>query len=207
MIELLVIVVLLGVLAGVILPRVSSGNNRRNEVEAEAARTILTRLAEKDAFSPAPLALVYSPVPSTNSSNTSSRVPVTFRLTLEAKRTGDDDADVWTKALLVQPVVFASTQLHGAATDAGLLPSGPWRIEFGTGQPRQRISLCLASGGATTAAGGNTSGWQVDLLPGELFARKAFLPDVRSWSPSASGSVQAGGPVDLDAQGQRTAPW
>ncbi len=202
MIELLVIVVVLGVLAGVILPRVSAGNNRRGEVEAEAARTILTRLAEKDAFSPAPLALVYSVAPGAASSS-NSRAPATYRLTMETKRTGDEEQDVWTKALLVQPVVFASLQLHGAATDAGFLPNGAWRIEFGTGQPRQRISLCLSA----AAAGGNTSGWQVDLLPGELFARKALLADVRSWSPSASGSVQAGGSVDLDAQGQRTATW
>jgi len=202
MIELLVIVVVLGVLAGVILPRVSAGNNRRGEVEAEAARTILTRLAEKDAFSPAPLALVYSVAPAAAGSS-NSRAPATYRLTMESKRTGDEEQDVWTKALLVQPVVFASMQLHGAATDAGFLPNGAWRIEFSTGQPRQRISLCLSTG----SAGGNTSGWQVDLLPGELFARKAFLPDVRSWSPSASGSVQAGGSVDLDAQGQRTATW
>lgn len=193
LIELIVVIVLISVLAGVILPRVSTGSARMVEQEAESARVMLSRLAEQDAFNSYPMALSYD--------------PTNRKLSVLSDRSDDGQAGTtsagtaqsgvkFTKAMLIQPVSLSATRIVGIALDGVAQPIGAaWRTDLPTGQARPRISICVErpSGEA----------WQIDLLPGELFARKAILPRAGAWSPSAG----AGGRQDLDASGDRTAVW
>ena len=98
MIELLVIIVIMGVLAGVMLPRMSAGGNRRGEVEAESVRVMLSRLGEKDAFSVSPLALIYE--------------GETAMLRMEMRKVDDKEQDVWVKAPLIQPLTLISLKMN-----------------------------------------------------------------------------------------------
>jgi len=184
MIELLVIIVIMGVLAGVMLPRISAGGNRRGEVEAESVRVMLSRLGEKDAFSVSPLALIYE--------------GETAVMRMEMRKVDDKEQDVWVKAPLIQPLTLVSLKMNATAVDGQILSPKMWRVEFPGGQSRARLSLCLES-----ARGG---AWQIDLLPGELFARKRALGDAREWNPTAS-PLDNSAATDLDAQGGRTTVW
>jgi len=202
MLEILVVIILIGILATIITPRMFSAGNRRAAVEAETVRTLLSRLGQKDALNTQPIALVYD--------------AKLAQLSLEVAETGDSAEQsaelVWVRPRMSPPVVLTSTRLVGAGFDGQLLAPTGWRIELVSGMPRPSISLCLATGGSSTRDSGNGgAGFGISLPGGALFATTAVLGETQNWSPSRPLPSQTGqdasGIVDLDAQGGRTAAW
>jgi len=189
LVELVVVVVLVGILAGLIVPRLVSTSGKQSENEAETLRLFLTQLAERASLSGELLAVDFDPAKQQLG-------PLAYRSTPAVS--GAAETVAWVKPGLVRPVTLAVTKLAGVSIDGRRLPPGtPWRFELGgsTMTPRGVLSLSLA---AETAG---SESWQVDLLPGEFIARKARIKSQADWRPSQSRSV------DLDAQGRRADPW
>ena len=191
MVEILVVLVIVGILAGLVIPRLFNSGDRQAAIESQAVAALLTAAAQRDSLSSQPLALAFDPERN--------------RLSLEVYSTGDaeDGPADWVPAPLIPPVNLTTAELLEALSDgrsvsspkgaSAAAKSAVWRIELGQAQQRPTITLVLGHG--------DDRAWQLDLLPGELAARRREIP-------------AAAGPVtpdtrseDLDATGRREQPW
>ncbi|MGH7131202.1 MAG: type II secretion system protein [Phycisphaerales bacterium] len=191
MVEILVVLVIIGILAGLVIPRLFNSGDRQASLESQAVAALLTAAAQRDSLSSQPLALAFDPERN--------------RLSLEVLSTGEegDAAAEWIPAPLIPPVILTSAELREALSDghavaaskeaSSAAKSAVWRIELGQAQQRPTITLVLGHG--------EDRAWQLDLLPGELAARRREIP-------ATSGPVTPDTrSEDLDATGRREQPW
>lgn len=193
MIEILVVLVIIGILAALVVPRLFNSGEKQAAVESKALAALLTAAAQRDALSSQPLALAYDPEHRQ------------FSLEILATAEGETDsaAPSWTPAPLIPAVILTQLDVTEALADGRAMttPAGAstaaqsavWRIELGRGEQRPQVTIVLSHG--------ESRRWQLDLLPGELAARSREIPATSS--PLAPDTRAE----DLDATGRREQPW
>jgi prepilin-type N-terminal cleavage/methylation domain-containing protein len=211
MIEVIVVVVLLGIAAGVVLPRLVGTGVRQAELEAESLRVMLAQVAQREGLGGADVLLRFTPAENDPAAS-GGRFEAFQRV--EKSETADPNQPEWVPARLIRPVVLTFTSVAGVAVDG--LPArvgAVMEIPLGGGASggasaggdratRPGVSVLLRRiTGAETLIGQPAEHWQVDLPPGELQARMSRVTSAGAWRPGL------GRAVDLDATGRRTQPW
>jgi prepilin-type N-terminal cleavage/methylation domain-containing protein len=199
--EVIVVVIIIGLLATLVVPRLAGVAGRQSEVEAAAVASLVSAMASRDAASSTPLALAFDA--------SSKRLSV-----LELRSEGEGAEVQWLPARLLRPVTLNLTEIReasaggatrgGAGGGDGAGPGGGresnWRIEdqssAGGGGGVITLVVRTVSGGV-----GEARAWQVDLLPGAVAAQIRSIGWDEPARPAASRAV------DLDATGRRAESW
>lgn len=186
LIEIMVVVVIIAVLAGLVVPRMGNLGARQAESEARAVHALVASAAQRDAMSSQAYAIAFD--------SGASKLGL-LALVEESPREGDPPVARWVPAPGQPPVQIAAGELRSVSVDGQQL-SGEWKIELRPGQPRPSISVLM---GVRDSPDG--SAWQIDLAPGAMAAVLIALESPGQWSPMGSG-VQ-----DLDTAAGRSTPW
>ncbi|MFN7021025.1 MAG: type II secretion system protein [Phycisphaerales bacterium] len=203
LVEMIVVIIILGVMAGVALPRLLGNDSRRVETEVQAVQRLLTIAAERGAFIPEPVAVDY------DSASSTFRLMVQRRgAAFSSSRAGGGGSNArpgareWTTDALVQPVELSGTIATNAWTDGRPLPARGWRVVFMPAEPRPALAIQLRprSGGANSS--GQADAWQVTLGPDEPAASRASPAGSAAGVPLAASRA-----IDLDAAGKGEKPW
>jgi prepilin-type N-terminal cleavage/methylation domain-containing protein len=196
LIEVIVVIILLGVLAGVLLPRLGLNTSRAARTEAMALRDMLTVAAERDALAGASVALEYD------------AKEERFNL-LTLRQVDDRDAVTaqWRPDPLVTPVQMSLLAVRSAEADAKPLDirrgfildmAGDGLAGGGMGGIRPSITIVLVPRAMSNDARGvSASQWRIELAP-ESGAAVATSGD----HPASPTRV-----IDLDATGRSEDPW
>ncbi|HYE03017.1 MAG TPA: type II secretion system protein [Phycisphaerales bacterium] len=189
LVEVIVVIILLAVFAGLTVPRLGAGTRRRLEVQAEEVRGLISVFAARHATGSEPLALELDPE--------SRAAHLLVRRAPTGPRPGPP---AWTPDPLNSPAEFPDLALVSVRLGGqSLAPSaGGWSILFSPTDPRPDLSIWLVA--ASGRAG--DPGWRID-LPG--------AGTTASLAPAAAGTSAApepsAGVIDLDAAGRSTQPW
>jgi prepilin-type N-terminal cleavage/methylation domain-containing protein len=198
LVELIVVIIILGVMAGMIVPRTLNVGARQTDVEARSAQQLLTVAAERDTLSVEPQAIEYD-----EASN---------ELRLLVRRAGtavtlsrNDSADAWRPDPLLLPVVFTSSRLTQAWADGRPLPRNQWRVVFSPSQPRPSIVLQIERRSDRSEARSSSepgSAWQVGLAPDAPSASRSPVQSGQGFASLVNSRS-----IDLDAAGRGEKPW
>lgn len=195
LVEMIVVIVLIGILAGMVVPRTLSTADRRFDAEARGVERLLTIAGERVGVAGEPVALEFETL-----SESESRLS----LAVLRDRTGQAGGAEWRPDPLVEPAVLVASRVGEARAGGVALPQARWRLVLSPADPRQDITLRLV----TRGAGG------VGLASGTEYATEVLLPasGVRAMRavPGRAGAavgVGAGVPIDLDEIGKGTKPW
>lgn len=183
LLELIVVMILVTVLAGLTVPRMIGTRTREQEAEARSVQRLLTLAAEKASLWSQPVAIDYA--------------SEKRRMSLWTLRPvkGSVDTTAWSADPLTDPVELVRLDVITALVDGAAVSRGNWRIVFTPGQPRPAVTVELAAIDAKTS----TPAWRVWVGP---TATSAVA--VEAGSTSASVADRS---VDLDASGKGTASW
>lgn len=180
MVELIVVVVILGIIAGVIAPRLAAG--RRDGAEAaERTRRVVSALGRRDLLTTMAIALE------------GDEAAVRLLVPAGDERNARDD-EGWREDPLVPAAELAPLRIVSITANGTPLDARQWRIIADPGFPRPHIVAILAD----DRAGG---AWRIELAPQAIEASAART------SPEDRGAPRADALVDLDASGGRDAPW
>jgi prepilin-type N-terminal cleavage/methylation domain-containing protein len=214
LIELIVVVVLLGVVAGLAAPRLMSNASRRAESNMREIADVLGIAARRDASGG-------------GSAGESQRLAFdgekkTFALQVRRARVNGrgetEDAGVWRNDPLSPVVNLEYVKVSRVVIDGVAADDRAWTLDFVPGQVRPTVEMVIesvsggdagrgtgggrgASGGAGASGGGPR--WNVLLLPYGTSAEIASL----GVTPSAASSAAALRSIDLDASGVGDRPW
>lgn len=183
LIELICVIVILSVIAGMIVPRILNTRARAAENESREVQRLLNVAGEKAALWSLPVAINYAD----------------GKLELWTRRADAATADgVAAARWIVDPgaesITLANTRIRLATIDTVALPNSKWRIEFAPGQPRPAVGIALDS--VANAA----AGWQLALDPEASGAS-------RTPTGTSNGGAAVARSIDLDDAGKGTAPW
>lgn len=197
LLEAIIVMVIIGVLAGMIVPRVLNVGERQAEQEAKAVRSLLSIAAEKSGVMNRPVAVDFSE----GTQGPDARGP---RLTIWVQvddSKGDSSATGaarvrWQQDPLADMVELSRLKIAQAAVDGAIMGSGKWRITFAPGHPRPAMELRLEP---LSASDGPT--WVVTLSPDD--------PEASLGTPDGIRGVTAARPrtIDLDDSGKGDAKW
>lgn len=188
LVELIVSIVVIGILAAMVTPRLLVTDDRRASQEARDVAGMLEILAQRSGYGSHHLALSYE------------QSTGVFRM--EALRTRGDRSGFrerasreWARDLLAPELDLSVIRIEEARFDGRESESArEWRVEFAPGVPRPHIELVLSIGDSRSAR------WVVELLP---YATEPRLLD--AGSAAARESVLRA--VDLDAMGMSEVDW
>jgi len=195
--ETIVVVMIVGILAGLMLPRMINVGRRTAENESNGVQRLLSVAAEKCAVWGQTVAVDCI----TDSSDV---VRLSVWSQIKDPKAGEDatgSARVrWRQDPLVEPVALDKLRVAQASQDGQILPTGKWRVSFVPGQARAELTLRLEP-----KAQADGPRWIVTLAPDQTAA-------VRD---TDSGTLQSGrGPavtrsrsIDLDDAGKGQTPW
>lgn len=191
LVEVVVVVIIIGVIAGLVLPRLTGTASRRAGVDAQAVADLLTSAAQRALVSRQPLVLTYDPAADTLTLQTVSLTE------------GDESATVggtlWKRAPLTNPVALAAIDLIAVQSDGQKFdPSGQFRIAFSPAQSRPSVSMLVHT---AEGLGGEKHAWQIDLPALSASATVRSVGTDQLIAPAETGSV------DLDATGRRSTAW
>jgi type II secretory pathway pseudopilin PulG len=176
-IEVIVVVVLLTVIAGVMAPRLSAFMGRQVRADAQAAGDLLSVAARRDVLTSQQIAVEFD--------------AKTSRLRLMTLRIDADGGGEWVEDSLAPPVRFNEAVLEAMSVDGVAMDPTAWRVEFPQGSRRPSLDLKLA-------APKGSERWRVALPTG---AAQAI---VRSGEDPIA---VVDGTIDLDDAGQGTSTW
>jgi prepilin-type N-terminal cleavage/methylation domain-containing protein len=194
--EVIVVVVIIGILAMLVVPRLFGFAARQAKVEAEAVALMISSLAQRWAAGSAGLALVYD--------------APRRRLSLEEWSSGDAlEVELgrqarppeWVESRLTPPVTLTIIRVdqvffNGQVTDA----SRGVRLEIPRGLPRPALSLYLVPAEDIVGLPSGAA-WQVDLGVGRTAATMTELEPGSLWQPGRDRTI------DLDARTARSTAW
>jgi prepilin-type N-terminal cleavage/methylation domain-containing protein len=184
-IEIVVVIVILGIAAGFVLPRVVGGSSRSVRAKADEVGSVLSALARRDAMLSQPVALDYSRETGvlrvlTLRSDGSTRAWASDRLLPAAEIDGSADAGV---------------RLVSVRSDQTVYRDEDFRIELDQFQPRGVLEVVLSDGRGKFFASvllGATS------LQASVSEAEGSAPESMSNLPEA---------IDLDASGKEGEAW
>ena len=185
MIELVVVVLLVGIIGGMVLPRVMRSERRLAERECEEVRRALSIAAGRSALSGQGILVSFD-----------SREKMLKVLVLARVETNNGSKNEWQSDRMILPVKLDSLAFRrGSADQQGLNASG-WSVVFPTGEPRPIMWLAFSP-----ASEPESAGWQIELMPDETGASKRRMNETSR--ASAAGLFR----VDLDATNQGERAW
>lgn len=157
LLELVVVMILLGITAGLIAPRLGSLAPRRAEAAARDARTLLSVLGHRDSVPGPALALRFDAASST----------------LAVDRL-DPQAKDWRPDPLVPPASTAGLRLTQALADGVPLDTASFRLELPRHTPRPTLELTFESDG--TPATTHRILWHSSSAEAQLAAQASLDP-------------------------------
>lgn len=228
LVELIVVLIILAVVAGVALPRVTGNAERRSETEARAVHALLATVAEQHAFigastdggedpeddlgaGPVPRALEYRVV------DGRAEMRAVHAGASGVRRAGASPDTQWTPERLVEPVTLEQLRVARLVIDGQEIALGssfggaegtqPWQIRFSPGSLAPSVSMLLTME-SQPGSFSSTLAWQIDLAP------ESPVPTIRERNKGGGGG-QSSTPlellppraVDLDAAGAGDIPW
>lgn len=179
--EVIVVIVILAIAAGIVLPRALSDPGRSVKARAEGVAELLSALARRDAMLSQPLALVRDGEAGV------------LRGEVLRRATGSKQAR-WERDLLLPEAELIGAQLVSVRADGAELDLEGLRIEMDQYQPRRALILVLVD-----ESGQNP--WSVE-LPASALQATVRSGDARRSSIDASAEVE-----DLDATGREKTAW
>lgn len=198
LVEIIVVIIILGVMAGLILPHAFGNSGRRVEVEARTVQHLLSMAAERDTLSIEPQAIEYD--------DAASELRLLVRRTGAAftSGSGKPSSDDWHPDPMSLPVVFTSARLAQAWSDGRPLPRSRWRVIFSQDQARPNLVLQIEPRDAASDGRSDDSGgaWQVTLAPEATAAARTAVQRGQGLSAFAGSRS-----IDLDAAGKGEKPW
>ncbi len=186
MIELICVVLVLSVTAGLIVPRVVGNEARAQETKARAIADLFSAIARKDALSDEPLRLQFD------------REKQTLEflvLRRDSLQTSFNNAG-WVKDPLAADIPLDDITPGTLSLDGVSQFPDNWTIEFPQTATRQPVHLTLD---AINESGKPVPAWVVELLPYET---KATIRRAGAASDPLRNRL-----VDLDAVGRGESPW
>jgi prepilin-type N-terminal cleavage/methylation domain-containing protein len=177
LVELVLVVVVLAITAGLVLPRLVAPDRHEAEAVARSLRDAVSAAARRESLTSEPVALDYD-----------SETGVLSVLTPVPREEGDwSRAIVWRPDPMTPPATVAPLELVKALSDEVPLPAKRWRVvmEAADRRPALRLSLHAATG----------QSWTID-LPSDSAA--ASLAEGDNAPPTS---------IDLDRSGMRDAAW
>lgn len=200
LVEIIVVLVLISILAGVIVPRLAGGSARRVEQEARAVQRLLSTFAEREALGPSTQGLALQFDASAGEGG-GGRLEFFVRRVSPGAAAAGANAGVDPRPEFVRDTLVPVVELVDARLAAGLEDGRPldarrWRISLSPGGPRPAIALVLAP------ASGVGPSWQVSLASDASTATRRALPP-GSTTPAADLPRS----IDLDASGKGEEPW
>lgn len=185
MIEMIVVVVLIGIIGAMVVPRALRSERRLAERECEDVRRLLSVAAGRSTLSGQGVLVTFDARDKTISVFVLSKVD-----------TSDGAKNAWQRDPLIPAVELQSlTFRRGTADQQGLNASG-WSAVFPTAEPRPMLWLVFAP-----ASDPEAMGWQIELMPDETGASKRQMTE-RSRA-AAAGLFR----IDLDATNQGERAW
>ncbi len=191
LVEVIVVIILISILAGVTLPRLTGGAARRAEQEVREVASLLSALALRESLSGRAAALAYDA--------DAAELSVLVRDPGESDDAQQPSSGDWYVPPLLRPVRLQECRVARLLADGAAFPPGSFRIEMPQGQARPMIDILVQP--ASTRSGDAQRCWQVTLDPGQTAAASRPLASSVAFTPTQAESV------DLDAAGQRTTPW
>ena len=193
MVEAIVVIVLLGVVAGLAAPRLMSGDARRADTAVESVAGVLGVVAQRESLGTVRMALAYD------------AERRSLRLERLAMPTDDEgrieaitrrDTGEWTSDPLAPQIELGPVRVQQVIVDGEALDDDTWRLEFVPGEARPLIEMDLVA-----TIGGRERTWRVELLP--------FAPEADHWSTTSGGrrDREALRSVDLEDLGLSEIPW
>lgn len=191
LVELIVVVVMLGVLGGLVVPRVMSTDRRRAQQTVDGIGALLSIVAQREALGSHRMRVSF------DSERGTIRMDA-LRIVGESGRRGDTPEAVWRRDPLVPEIRLEGVRLADVRFDGRAADARRWEVEFVPGVPRPLVEV-VAEMVRDDGTGGKS--WLVELLP---YAPEADIVDVR-----AGGAVEGrrARSVDLDAAGRGEESW
>lgn len=185
MIEVVVVVIVLAVLAGLAVPRLIGSSNRRGRQEAESVAALLTQAVRRQMLTTQRVAVDYD--------SSDGRLSVS---TLKPSDLTNFDARdrQWIGDPLLPPVALEAAELASASSNASALNAGHFHAELSDAGGRVSFSMVLRD----VSSG---SMWTIRL---PLASDRAVLSEGRDLRTDTDGDADT---IDLDQAGRRDSPW
>jgi len=191
LIELLVVVAMLGVAAGLLVPRLAPSRSGSFETEVDAIASVLTAVAQRDAVSSQRLAIEYNPEENELSVLVFQKDP--------GARNEEDSA--WRRDPFLGTLRLGGAEIDRAIVGGARFDEEAFRIDLAPGTPREDITLIVVPRGGSVF--------------GELVYRvelPSYSVDARAMRARSGGEALGGqstGPVrvDLDESGLTEEAW
>jgi len=185
MIEMIVVVLLIGIVGAIVVPRLVGSSSRRADQECEDVRRLISVAASRSALSGQTVLVRYD-----GADGVMEALPQVEIETSEGTRSE------WKRDLMMPSVRLDALRFRRGTADAQALGSSGWSVMFTGGEPRPQLWLAFAPVNAEESAG-----WQVEILPEETGASRRRMNQMSR--ASGSGLYR----VDLDAAGQGERAW
>jgi len=199
LVELIVVIVILGVLSGLVVPRFMVNDRRRAEAEVRALAGMLTLVAQRDGLGNHQMALDFQSLRSSVRLDTRRRLGATER----SGAAGASGAlGQWRPDPLLSEVTLSAAEHIETRFDGKPADDRSWRVELapgGSGVPRPLIEIVIAQRGSGRQA---KPAWVIELLPNAPEAN-IVTADPRTGAPIG----RAPGSVDLDRLGRSDVAW
>lgn len=185
LIEVIVVVVLLGVIAGLAVPRLAGNESREQRERVRAIANLMSEAAFRHQVSGVTVSLRYE------------KDEEEGEIAFEELRSIDAEEVLpereWQDARLANPATIEGLDIIAVIIEGIEQDEDDWRIAFVAGQSRQDVEIELAPEGEEQTR------WVVELIPGESTAR------VRS--PDEDRLDERDRVIDLDAEGIGDQAW
>lgn len=187
LVEVIVVLLMLGILSGLIVPRLLRSERRLADNECQEAARLLSAAAKRSALGSQSVSVKY---------DAESRTMHMYVLQRMPNRRGDSDIQEWVQDPLVRPVKLVNLSYRRGMTDSQSLGERTWNMVFPPSEPRPVVWLLFAAKSDADAAG-----WQVELLPDDMGATR------RGASEQSRASIAGLLRIDLDATNQGEKAW
>ncbi len=203
LLELIVVIVMIAILAGAFLPRLSGQARRAAEAESIAVQRLLTAAAERAALVGGHrLAVEFATLDGVSTLAVVSRPPSSPGP--GSAGAASRNTPEWKQDLLVDPVTLTRLELKQATLDGRRLDARGWLAPLGSAQARPTIALVLSPKDDPSA-----TAYRIDLFPDAIVAQRTPMA-ADQLGVAGSRAVQSGPPtrsIDLDATGRGDSPW
>lgn len=186
LIEIIVVVVIIGVLAGLTIPRFVNTADRQADMEAKAVKRILSIAAEKSVMLTQPIAIDFD--------KSTSELSVLVRRPRTSATTDTPGLPEWRRDSLVEPVVLDRLTLQQATADGQNMDTTRWRLTFSGADARPEVRLTFKQKSSESRS-------FVVTLPA---TGAAALQQDAQGTLSADSGLRV---IDLDDAGKGTKAW
>ncbi len=125
--EAMVVVIILGIMATVVVPRLNAMVQRPARQTAIMVGDFLTSVAQRDALSSQPMAIEFNAEQNTL-----------------ALLVPGDEAGQWRRDLIIAPIQLGEAFLVDASADGAMLDASQFRVEFRVGGARPEIEMSIS---------------------------------------------------------------